>query len=401
VIELKKLPPERLRDLWVNSGSIVLTPETTVYHQGTIFQVNYQLSGKYDTKSVWGAVLRCTSTYRVDDQKPNVDWKEIEFDDVGRLTTVQGGVEVYHFEPLLSYLQLQEVDAPVLGINVNEKFVPRDPTFKIDKTYEAKIVIPDDELVMILNEVGVPFLDIRELEYGRKDVVDICVFPCVQEYYKFFPIVKEDVLGALSVNQEFKVKYPEGAYHAIPYYTMGGGGGGIGAGGSAFAFMSEQFMSGAYGGNTGGRFGRGVRYYGKPVPGFVGMGSQNSRLQQMEVNQGYTNYFRREKYKKIKEPDGYYATGYSTVGGRLNIKFLCESRNWDDVEYVHLNELRNLCTAKVMQSLGMLRSLISVDVAKLDFSLYTNRAKELRDEVMTFWKSSSNSLAFAIQRGGG
>ena len=399
MFDLKKLPTERIRDAWVNSGALVLTPDTNVYNAGTVFQVSYPLSTAFDPASTWGAILRCTTTYRVDDTKMNVDWGNIKFDDVGRLTTVASGVEVYHFEPLLTYRQLQEIDSPVLGINVNSNYRPRDPNFRVPPEADAKIDISDEELFVILNETGVPFLDIRELEYGRRDIVDLCIYPMVQEYFKFFPIIKEEAIGHLTVNQEFKLKYPVDAYRAIPYYVMGAGTGSIGAGGTAFAFMSEQFMSGAYGGTTGGRFGRGVRYYGKSVPGFVGVGASNARLQQMEANQGYTNYFRREKFRRVKENGDYYATGFSTVGGVLNVKWLCSSNSWEDVDFVHLNELRDLCTAKVLQSLGMLRSLISVDVAKLDFSLYTNRAKDLSSPVLERWKSQSKNLVLAIMRG--
>jgi hypothetical protein len=342
----------------------------------------------------------------VDDTRPEIDWSSIKIDDIGRLMTVIAGVQMKHFEVLLTYTQLQKVDAPVIGINVNPDYKDRDNSFRLPAETDAKIRIPDDELSVIMLETGVPFLDIRELEYGKREIIDLCIYPAVQEYFKYFPIIKEDVYGSVGQGSDFKIRFPEMAYHAVPYYTMGSSpnGGGIGAGGTAFAFMSEQFMSGSSYGQSGGRFGRGIAYYGKPVPGWTGMQNDTriARLRQMEAAQGFTNYFRRERYKKIKEVDGnYYATGFSTVGGVLNVKWLCWSRDWDDIEFNRLQEVRDICTARILQSLGMLRNLISVEVAKIDFTSYTSRAKELRDPVIEFWKGSAGNMALAVERGGG
>jgi hypothetical protein len=352
--DISKLSAANIRDLWVNSGEIKLTPSTKAYYQNQIFQVDYDLAEAYDSNMTWGAIILCTNAYRVDDKHPEVLWDQMAINDINMLTTTVSGVQSNNFKLLLNYVDLMKVDSRLNGINPNLAYVPRDPNFNINTETGYKVDISDSELSIILGEVGVPFLDISELEYGKRDIIDICIYPVLQEYYRWFPIVKEEVYGAISANGAFKVPYPEGAYHCVPYLVQGAGGNaGIGGGGTAFAFMSEQFSAGITMGAMGSRFGRGLRYTGKQVPGFTGIGGDaiGSRLRQMEANQGYINYFRREKFKKIKEGDKYFAYGFGTTGGTLNLKWLCFSNNWEDVDFSQLPDVRAMATAKVLQNL--------------------------------------------------
>jgi hypothetical protein len=322
----------------------------------------------------------------------------MKYEDLSGLMSIIDGVESPHFVFLLSGENLDKINdkRSLFYIEPDKEYIPYGGQ-------TARIKISDEELKIILSEVGIPFLRFDEIEYAKDEIIEICILPVIQEYFKFFPLIKEEVLGSFGANVPFKIKYPPMAYHAIPYYVMGGSGGssgGIGAGGTAFAFMSEQFSSGAMGGGSG-KFGRGISYRGKSVPGFVGLDNRTSMMSQMESNQGMLNYFRRERVTKVKEGDDFYATGFSTVGGIMNIKWCLWSNNWDDIRFEYLNDVRDLCTAKVLQSLGMLRSLSSVEAAKLDFSLYTNRAKELRDPIITKWGASSSNMALGIMRGAG
>jgi hypothetical protein len=400
--DISKLSAAQIRDVWLNSGGAILTPSTKTYFRGQIFQIDYDLEEEYSPSSPWGAIIECLQDYRVDDIHPEVQWDQMLINDINKLSTTVSGVQSMHFRLLLSYVDLMKVHSKLNGINPNKNYIPPNPSFNINTESGYKIDISDEELNIILGEVGVPFLKIEELEYGKRDIIDTCIYPTIQEYYKYYPIVREEVFGSVAANGAFKIKYPDDAFHCIPYIVQGGGAGvGIGGGGTAFAFMSEQFSAGVTMGQSG-RFGRGLRYN-KSVPGYTGYGQDaiGSRLRQMEANQGYLNYFRREKYKKIKENGIYYAYGFGSTGGILNLKFLCWSNKWEDIDFSQLNEVRDLCTARVLQNLGMLRSLIAVEVAKLDFSLYTNRAKEIRDPILEKWAARSSNLSMAILRGGG
>jgi hypothetical protein len=400
--DLSTLTPAQIRDVWVNSGEAKLTPNTKTYFKGQVFQVDYDIAEAYNASMTWGSIVECLNDYRTDDSHPEVLWDQMVIDDVGKLTTTVRGVQSGHFRVLLSYVDLMKTDSKLNGINPNLSYVARDPTFNVNTETGYKVDIPDDELTIILGEVGLPFLSIDEIEYGKRDIIDTCIYPVLQEYFKWFPIVREEVYGSIGANGAFKVPYPEDAFHCVPYLVQGAGGNaGIGGGGTAFAFMSEQFSAGITMGAMGSRFGRGLRYTGKQVPGFTGIGGDaiGSRLRQMEANQGYINYFRREKYKKIKEGNKYYAYGFGTTGGTLNLRWLCFSNKWEDIDFSQLNDVRDLCTAKVLQNLGMLRALIAVEVAKIDFSLYTNRAKDISDKIMERWRAQSSNLAMSILRG--
>jgi hypothetical protein len=157
-----------------------------------------------------------------------------------------------------------------------------------------------------------------------------------------------------------------------------------------------------YGGGmmSGGGFGRGVSYR-KPVPGFVGLQQADANMNMRAAQQGYVNYFRREHVRTIKENGKRYCIGYSTVGGSVNVKWLCCSYDFDDIKFSIRTDFRNLGKAAILRNLGMLRALVKSDVpGAIDFSLYNSRADTLEQKVIEKWEKQASNLALSVMRGG-
>lgn len=372
-----------IRDTWVLQGTMIASKMTRRYIKDNIFQVSCS-----EGKPLNGALIYCLTDYEVDnDVWPCIDWDQYEIEDIDTcfIGSFQG-VQSPFFKLLL---KKEDVDA-LADVPVNEDL-------DISGNDDGGVIIDDEQLGIMLTEVGVPFLRIDELEYTANAIKKYCLKPVFDTYFGFFPIIKEEVVGQMSGGSEFKKEFPPNAFAAVPYYVLGAGGGAEFRG--AFSLYREQMM---YGGGmmSGGGFGRGVSYR-KPVPGFVGLQQGDANMNMRAAQQGYVNYFRREHVRSIKENGKRYCIGYSTVGGSVNVKWLCCSYDFDDIKFSIRTDFRNLGKAAILRNLGMLRALVKSDVpGAIDFSLYNSRADALETKVIEKWEKQASNLALSVMRGG-
>jgi hypothetical protein len=126
-------------------------------------------------------------------------------------------------------------------------------------------------------------------------------------------------------------------------------------------------------------------------------------LDNLAVQQGFLNHFRREKYSKKRIDGKLYAYGFTTIGGNLNFKWLKWSPNWDDIPFSDLEVLaRPMAKINVLNNFGVLRSLVKSDIAgQLDATVLTNRAEKLENELKPIISSIGLTGMHALIRGGG
>lgn len=339
-----------------------------------------------------GSLVYVLADYSAAKNNGPVNWDSLNYNDIDNsLVSMVSGVISPHFRILLTADEMKSVEE----LPIDEDFIP---FLNEAKSITGDFKISDDELELILGELGVPFITIDELEYTRDILVKKCVVPAIKDYYTFFPIIKEEAFGSVGSNQEFKVEYPKGAYAAVAFFTQGTGASLESVG--PFGFYAQAALSGV--GYTG-KFGNGLRYN-KQVPGFVGLDNNTSYLMNRAAQQGYINYHRREKilHRFVDEKTGkVYAKGFSTIGGMVNIKWLCWSNDWNDIRFIDMGDVRALATSYALRNIGMLRAQVKSDAPNnIDFSLFNTRATELRDGVMKKWEGSSTNLNLAPLRGG-
>lgn len=372
-----------IRDTWVLTGTTIVSKQTRRYIKDSIFQVSCTPGTPLN-----GAILYCKADYSVGDLWPLIDWDSYSIQDISGLIGSYQGVETPFFQVLLTKDQLDEVE----DIPVNEML----------ELYSGSqecggVVIDDEQLCIILGELGVPFLRVDELELTGNAIRQYCIKPAMDYYFGYFPIIKEESVGNISAGGSFKKEFPEGAFACVPYYVLGAAGSNAGYGAGAFSLYREQMI---YGGASGSSFGSGVSYR-KSVPGFVGLHNRDAAMQALAAQQGYLNYFRREHVKTIKENGKKYATGYSTTGGAVCIKWLCASYNFDDIKFSMRTDFRAICKAYVLRNIGMLRSMVKSDLpGNIDYSMYTSRADSLEQKVAEKWEKCATSLALSVMRGG-
>lgn len=380
-----------IRDTWAALGSLSVTPKTKLYVKDTLFKVVLPpYSDPAITPSdLYGALVYCAVDYKVDnDSFPAIDWENVSITDVDGTCSISDGVTSPHFKVILKYSDVSPIVAPV-----NEDYIP----YPAAATIDSEISISDSELEIILGETGVPFLRPSELEYTREAILNTCLKPALQEYYKFFPIIQHVELGMVGCNVRYEYELPPYCYAAVRVWvsqTSGATGGEIGKG--VYNFLMQTTGGGA----AGSGFGRGINYRGKLVPGYTGgMDANSAYLMQRAANQSMMNYAKREKFAYEIHDKKRYLTGFSSVGGMVCAKLALWNPDWDYVQFDRLNEVRQLCTSYILQNLGMLRALVKTDVpGSIDYTLYTNRATTLYDRITKFWATLPTGIA-VVQRG--
>jgi hypothetical protein len=391
---LSQCTPDEVQQTWYALGQVTCNSNTKAYTKSNIYRIDCSDGSGLSKAPLHNRFIYCVNNYIVDGKtKLPIDWKTMNVDDVTGTHIAVEGI-MLPFWVLLP----GKYDATFM---YNNDFIPY--SNNQITTDDGCINIDDDELTTILTAIGFPFVVFDDIELAKNEIIKYCIKPAMQRYFSFRPIVVEEPGWLVAKGSEFLVPFPRDAYACIPYYTVPGGTSGNGPGQSPFAFYNEQMLYGGLGGmGYGGRFGRGVHYHGKQVPGYVGLDWRNTMIDAMTANQAFLNYFRREKYSRKKIDGKLYAYGFSTIGGNLNFKWLCSSNDWSDIKFEDLeNMARPMARVEVLNNFAMIRSLIKQDIAgQLDPTVLSTRADKLDEQVRKITDSIGISGIFATMRGG-
>ena len=383
---------EEILNTWSSLGEMTCSNKTKMYTAGSIFKLDCSDGDGLSSAPLHNSIIYCIETYRVDNRiLYPIDWSTMQIDDVNGIFAAIEGIQLPYFG--------------ILPAKWSGSFIPNNNFLPFDNREigvdNGGVNIEDEELEQCLVDIGFPFLNFADVELSKNQICKFCVKPALQRYYNFRPIIIEEAGSNISRGSEFLVPFPEGCYAAIPYYTVPGGATQAAASGNPFSFYNEMMMTGQMGG--GGRFGRGVHYHGKQVPGYVGMNHRNTQIDQLASNQGFLNFFRREKYSRKWIDGKLYAYGFSTIGGNLNFKWLKASYDWRDVRFEDLETMaRPMVKSAVLNNFGMLRQLVKQDIAgQLDTTVLTTRRDKIEEELKPILNSIGLVGTLAIGRGGG
>ena len=394
---LQSVDQDTILNTWYSLGQMTVNSKTKVYTKGSVVRIDASDGDGLSAAPLHNKIVYVLESYKVDNNKLYcIDWENVTIDDVTGLHAAFQGIQLPYFGVLNAKWNA--------GFMPDQNFLPYQSSATEEVTWDnGGISISDIELETILTEVGFPFVTFADLEFAKSEIIKYFIRPALQRYYTFRPIIDEQPGWQVSVGNEFLVEFPDNAFGCIPYYTVPGGGGFGAKSGSPFAFYNEQMLTGTTYGAVGSRFGRGVTYRGKAVPGYVGLDNRTSMLDNLAVQQGFLNHFRREKYSKKRIDGKLYAYGFTTIGGNLNFKWLKWSPNWDDIPFSDLEVLaRPMAKINVLNNFGVLRSLVKSDIAgQLDATVLTNRAEKLENELKPIISSIGLTGMHALIRGGG
>lgn len=400
---------EELSLAWYYAGEAKCTNTTKFYRKDRVYLIS-QADSVFDRY-----IFYCDQDYT-----GQIDWTNLTTLDEANQTTLVNGLTATCFTFFNQKIKTEDIEEYILHTE-NDDSTSGDSGEKEDKDYvpfikyaalssnNTDIIIDDDQYYQIMQIIGQPFIKDRELEYNRQAILKLAVEPALRMYYTYYPLIQEQVINTFS-SGDFMIPYPikpYPAYKAIAWTT------------SAGANMRSATLNGlsplaALGtdvsmytrASAGNKFAQGLRYS-KPVPGYTGEGTSGGTSAYSELATAWPiantmkNIMRREKLSKIHIPgQGLFAKGYSSVSGYLNIRWLCWSRDFNDVEFEDWSTVLKLCQAYVKVSIGSIRELLRTD-SNIPFK--DGMQKEGKDEIDAIekeWKESPYNKIYTPSRGG-
>lgn len=369
---------EELLLSWGYLGKMEATNLTRVYIKDQLYVINCATS-KYDGYVVW-----CKASYAktVDWAKAVINGSEIPY------TVLEGGVSTHCFEFLNFKVDKSKYDAILLA---NPEHSPFAKYSGNTEEQDSSIMISDDDYYRITKVIGQPFLTDDELEYSREAVIRLSIEPAIKTYYKYYPIEREEVYP---ISGEFDILIPDMAYNAASWTNKGGYGG--------MPYTPSSVLAGYIGLSTTKDVGI---TYNKPVPGYTGRSTGESRVNTYLDNATLINTLRtlgsRERSNVVRKEDGLHLVGYSNMTSNLNIVWLCWSKYFSDVAFEDYEMVLRFCQASVMADFGAIRGALKQDNnIPLDAQRLIQTGEELRNKTIEKWENSPWRLRYAIERGG-
>jgi len=352
------------RDAWVSLGSMTMNDNTKVYTQGTIFKIT--TSGA----PLENALVYVNQTFTVN---TGFTWNVLNAvgDTNGSITDSTTSIVNPNFNLIMTSVQLSSIT------------IAYDPTFIPFQEVGAgaNLSISDAELEIILSSIGVPFINISELEFSRNQIINDFIWPAIQEYYKYFPISS---LGKYPLaDSNFLIPMPSApvftVLHAqvVPGYPINNT-----HGNPVLRYFDETLMSisprGAF--ST-------PNLNSSRRQGYVDTQSYSTFILEKAARQGIINYGTRRRVN-VQVQAGY-VKGYTTQRGVLEITYGAYSQNWSDVLMTRLPEVRDLARANIMRGLGTLRSLMLPNQpGAISYDYFLLRADKLEDRVKEIWSNT-------------
>jgi len=357
---LKSYTDIQKRDTWALTGSNTITSTTTVYTKGTLYKVNFGAS------IIHGGLVLALDTFS---SATPLTWQTIEIlDEVNGYISFSQHVINPYFSLILTPAKVTAINA----ISVNTSFIPYN-------TNIYSVLMPDEELDRILLEVGVPFVQLEELEFTKEQILNLMIRPALDVYFKWFPKIKSVTYPMGSV--QFDIPVPAGAFDAQRVFVIQGNPSTVPTNGPANPLL-RYFDEGIFS-MMNGQTKRAKSQIGRTMGNNFATMSMNRA-----VLQGMTNYMQRISFRVEKDDSGVkHVIGYSLKMGYLQIDWAYSSNNWNDVEFRLVQDVRDLCSAKVLRALGMLRSQSRSDLpGSIDYDLFMSRADEIEDKIIDKWE---------------
>lgn len=344
-----------------------------------------------------------------------IDWNLVSVMDLSGTTVIKGGVSTKVLR-CVSTLQFSPADINAV------KDSPDYAHFKIFDKYQQTLVssaaltgiISDDELELVLEPLGVPYVTMDELEYDRETIVKHAIIPVLKAYFRSFPITKPEVIK-VGQGAHFSLKCPENCTGAVVWsgndgsLSFGGGQPGLM---TALGFVATEGIYtgiGMGGGGAGrsavGSWRRGKIRYNKSVPGWRGTqygrsGALQNAADLLAMRETLKNTFTRERFDKVRKEDGLYIEGYCTGGNSLNVIWTCLSKNWDDIDPGEYEEALMLARAKAVLLFAGVREATRPDgVAPLNTKDLVSSWTQVQKEIIDLWAKSQMNKMYTPMRG--
>jgi len=364
---LKTYTPQQVRDSWANMGSSVVDNTCRYFNRDALVRVMQIGSPLY------GSIVYVGQEGIID---ADFDWINYTLvDSTG--TEIQNQYAIIHpyLHVVLTATEFDTITAPV-----DTTWVPYS-----DPILNLPVQIPDEELNKILIDLGVPFINLDELEYSKDQILSLMIQPALDQYFRYFPIEKVYSWGVYT--PDFDIEFPEGAVSVIRASNIPGlqGTGPSQGPNNPLTFWYDEFV----------QTHAGASHLGYSTHSRNRMYRPNDNISTMilerAVRSGIGNYMRRRRIKVYTE--GRRVKGYCTERSTLEIVFGYTSTNWEDVPHNMRPQVRDLAKAYVLKAFSQLRAQARSDVAgTLNYDRMYNESKELEKQIIDLWQQATKAV---------
>lgn len=361
------------RDTWTSFGSAQIDSTAKVFFRNAIFRlvaVGAPLNG---------AIIFVNEDYTL---PSGFNWLNMQLADItsdtGDIIDVVSSIITPYFNVVVTQAQFQAIVQDY------------DPNFLPFQEPDASSLVSIDEqnLNMILNELGIPFITLEEMEFDRDRIVNLMVYPAVREYYKFFPVLS---IGNFPLsNNSFSIPIPPDpiftamearVIQGVPVASQGIT--------NPLTFFFDEVLMNVAGGANGGFSTPG--YATNRRRGTQSMTNISTTVLERAVRSGIVNYSQRNRLR-ISVQDGM-VSGYSTIKGTLQITWGAWNPTFSSIPYNRQTEVRQLATAYALRSFGMLRSQANATIpGVINYDKFLTRADDLEKKITELWQASTKSV---------
>ena len=243
------------------------------------------------------------------------------------------------------------------------------------------VTISDTYIDEIMSIAGHPLLtlDDGDFELTEDQVKTFVVVPSIREYYRWFPIKN---IQEYTISASFEIAFPNSDTFDIVHANYNSAGDlSTPLNGNAVINARYWTKDALYGPNM---YCTGNSY-----------GMENAQVLRNSLNQSYIDKYKAFRiYTDLSERK---LKGYTNSPGKLSVIWAEYSSDFDDIPFNRLNDMIQLCQAKLLEQLAMIRGQANADIPnEFNVSLFEDKAADLREEVMNKWRKISK---IAIQKG--
>lgn len=362
-----KITTQDIVKTWKALGGLKANKSTKFYAKDNIYVI------KVTDSEMFNCLVYCLD----DITSSRVDWENAKvFDSYLKEITFGNNIVSAEFKLLLDADTFINT-ADNLEAGWNKTFIPYE---KLNDS--SNVIIPEDVYMRCLSPLGAPFVQEDELEYTRKEIMELAIKPALEEYFHWVPAVKETTVAALS--EEMDVDMPSDAYGVVGLSLQQNGTTLGGNATSPLFYAIEQSLyggfnysalSGSYTGNS-------------PYTNTTSIGGM---LTTRAASQAVLNYTRRIHYEGPYGPDenhiNRYIRVYSNVDGNFNVWWAVQSLNYNDIEYANRRRFVEYAQACVKELFGNLRRQAKSDIpGRFDYDKWISEAEKTKETITNEWK---------------
>lgn len=231
--------------------------------------------------------------------------------------------------------------------------------------------IPDGVIQEITSDLGVPIIDLSDIQLNDATVINVAIKPAMRLYFSYYPILLKQEYG---ISGAVNVPFPDDDVYGVSQArvsTGGGGGGGKRSGGST---RETTFT------RTAARYGRtpaGLNPYYSEVMRVTEKASQQNSINLTKAGSFTVDY--EERCLK----------GYSNVAGNLIVSWSKFSRNWEAIRFHHEMDVIDVAKMNILRFIGNIRSQLDPNTGVTsDGAVFLNRADDIENRIIKDkWKN--------------